>query len=44
MTYYSKEISLPATKREGLENFLQIIINKLEARGKPAHNVKSKNA
>lgn len=31
MTYYSREISLPKTKRDGLENFLQIIINKLEA-------------
>lgn len=31
MTYYSKEITLPTTKRDGLENFLQIIINKLEA-------------
>lgn len=31
MTYYSREIKMPATKREGLENFLQMVINKLEA-------------
>lgn len=31
MTYYSREISLPKTRREGLENFIQIAINRLEA-------------
>lgn len=29
--YYSRKIEMPKTKREGLENFLQIIINRLEA-------------
>lgn len=29
-TYYSREIKTPANKREGLANFVQIIINRLE--------------
>lgn len=33
-TYYSREITMPANKREGLANFVQIIINRLEA-GEP---------
>jgi hypothetical protein len=31
MTYYSRKIEMPKTKREGLENFVQMIINRLEA-------------
>jgi len=31
MTYYTAEIKMPTTKREGLENFIQMIINHLEA-------------
>jgi uncharacterized transporter YbjL len=31
MTYYTREIAMPATKREGFANFVQIIINRLEA-------------
>lgn len=30
-TYYSREIKMPANKREGLANFVQMIINRLEA-------------
>lgn len=30
-TYYTREIKMPANKREGLANFVQIIINRLEA-------------
>lgn len=28
---YAAEIKMPTTKREGLENFIQMVINKLEA-------------
>lgn len=31
MSYYSREIKMPLDKREGLANFVQIIINKIEA-------------
>lgn len=31
MSYYSREIRMPTTRREGLANFVQIIINKIEA-------------
>lgn len=31
MTYYSREIKMPATRRECLANFVQIIINKIES-------------
>lgn len=31
MTFYSREITMPTTKREGLENFIQMIINQIEA-------------
>lgn len=31
MTYYSRPIKMPATKHEGLCNFVQMIINKIEA-------------
>lgn len=31
MTYYSRDIKMPKTKLEGLQNFVQIIINNLEA-------------
>ena len=31
MSYYSREIKVPTTRREGLANFVQIIINKIEA-------------
>ena len=31
MTYYSREITMPKTRREGLANFVQIIINHIEA-------------
>lgn len=30
MPYYSREITVPKDKREGLENFVQFIINALE--------------
>lgn len=30
-TYYTRKIEMPATKREGLANFVQIIINRIEA-------------
>ena len=30
-TYYSQPIEMPKTKRDGLANFVQIIINKIEA-------------
>lgn len=30
-TYYSRKIEMPATKRDGLANFVQMIVNKLEA-------------
>lgn len=30
-TYYTKKIEMPATKRDGLANFVQIIINNIEA-------------
>lgn len=29
--YYSREVKMPQTKKEGLENFLQLIINRIEA-------------
>lgn len=29
--YYSRPIKIPQTKRDGLENFVQMIINRLEA-------------
>lgn len=31
MTYYSREITMPKTRRNGLANFVQIIINKIES-------------
>lgn len=31
MTYYSRPIEMPATKLQGLQNFVQMIINKIEA-------------
>lgn len=31
MTYYSREIKMPTTRLDGLRNFVQMIINKLEA-------------
>ena len=31
MTYYSREITAPKTKRDGLLNFMQMIINAAEA-------------
>lgn len=31
MTYYSKPIKQPATRKEGLLNFVQMIINRIEA-------------
>jgi hypothetical protein len=31
MTYYTQKIEMPATKRDGLSNFVQIIINAIEA-------------
>lgn len=31
MTYYSREIEMPKTRLDGLCNFVQIIINQLEA-------------
>lgn len=31
MTYYSRELKTPNTKREGLCNFVQMIVNKIEA-------------
>lgn len=31
MAYYTREIKMPTTRREGLANFVQIIINKIEA-------------
>lgn len=31
MTYYSREITAPKTKKEGLLNFMQMIINAAEA-------------
>lgn len=30
-TYYSREITMPKTKKEGLCNFVQMVINRLEA-------------
>lgn len=29
--HYSREITMPSTKLEGLQNFVQLIINKIEA-------------
>ncbi len=29
--YYSREIKMPATKKDGLMNFIQMVINQLEA-------------
>jgi|SRR6185503_13288595 len=29
--YYSRQIKMPANKKEGLENFVQLIINQIEA-------------
>ena len=31
MTYYSREITMPADRKEGLCNYVQMIINRLEA-------------
>lgn len=31
MAYYTQEIKAPTTKAEGLENFVQMIINQIEA-------------
>lgn len=31
MTYYSRKIEMPQTRKEGLCNFVQMIINQLEA-------------
>ena len=31
MTYYSREITKPATRKDGLCNYVQMIINRLEA-------------
>ena len=31
MTYYSEDIKIPKTKRDGLANLVQMIINDLEA-------------
>jgi len=31
MTYYSRELKKPKNMREGFSNFVQMIINKLEA-------------
>jgi hypothetical protein len=31
MTHYSREITMPATRKEGLCNYVQMIINRIEA-------------
>ena len=31
MTYYSREIQMPGTRKEGLCNYVQMVINRLEA-------------
>lgn len=31
MTYYSREIKMPATRKEGVANYVQMVINRLEA-------------
>lgn len=31
MAYYTREIEMPKTRREGLQNFVQMVINKIEA-------------